>query len=360
MRPLVSASIESLTPYVAGKPIEELARERGITDAVKLASNENPFGASPRAIEALVALATEVHRYPDARVHNLREKLAQRLGVTPSELVFGNGSNELLELVLTTFTEPGDHVVFAEPSFVVYRLAASAHGLAQTAVPLRDYRHDLEAMSQAITDETRVVFVANPNNPTGTHVSRAELSRFLRDLPSSVVAVLDEAYFEYATAEDYPDGLELRDLHERLLVVRTFSKAYGLAGLRLGYAVGPIELCGYVERVRAPFNVNALVQAAAVAALDDVDHLRHCRKENAKERRRVSAGLERLGLRVVPSQANFVLVELGRPAAEIFDRLLDRGVITRCVPPSSEALRISIGTPAENARLLAALEEVLA
>jgi histidinol-phosphate aminotransferase len=359
MSRLVTPSIETLQPYVAGKPLEELARERGVTDAVKLASNENPLGPSPKVLAALQHALPEIHRYPDANAFELRQQLADFLGVGPDQVVFGNGSNEVIELVVRTFSAPGEHVVFAEPAFVVYRMAALAQGVDFTAVPLRDFRHDLPALAAAITPKTRIVFIANPNNPTGTYVTRSEVEQFLVAVPKEVIVVLDEAYFEYATAADYPDGLQLGPLHERLLVLRTFSKAYGLAGLRLGYAVGPSLLCGYMERVRAPFNANSLAQVAARAALADRDHLQRAVELNQRERQRVSAALLALGLAPMQSEANFVCVDLKRPAAPIFDRLQDHGVITRVAGPLSTALRISVGTVEENSRMLTALQRVL-
>jgi histidinol-phosphate aminotransferase len=214
-------------------------------------------------------------------------------------------------------------------------------------------------MAQAVEERTSLVFIANPNNPTGSYVTQGELHAFLEQLPPDVVAVVDEAYFEYANASDYPDALSLRHLHERLVVLRTFSKAYGLAGLRLGYAVAPAELCDYINRVRAPFNANSLAQVAALAALRDEAHLEHCIQLNTEQRERTAAALTDRGLKVVPSQANFVLVELGRPAAPVFEALLDEGVITRLVPPLPQALRISVGTPSETDRLLRAMEKVL-
>ncbi len=359
--PLVTPGIESLRPYEAGKPVEELARELGVTDAVKLASNENPLGPSPRAVEAARAALADANRYPDAAAYRLREKLAAHHGVDMGELIQGNGSNELIELLVRTFTTPADHIVFAEPAFVVYRLASLAHGTPFTAVPLRDYTHDLEAMAAAVTDRTRLLFVANPNNPTGTHVGRRALERLLRDLPPQVIVVMDEAYIEYADAEDYPDSLELRGLRERLVTLRTFSKIYGLAAMRVGYAVGPAELVGYMNRVRAPFNVNAPAQAAAIAAIDDVEHVERSRSENKAQRARLLVALADLpGVKVVPSQANFVFVDVGRSARDVYDKLLRKGVIVRTLGPLATSLRITVGRPAENDRLLAALQEVLA
>jgi len=359
MKPLVTPMIAALVPYEAGKPIEELAREVGVTDAIKLASNENPFGPSPLAMEAIAGAVASLHRYPDASAFRLRERLAARLGVTLPEVIQGSGSNELLELLVRTFTTPADHVVFAEPSFVVYRLAAMAHGVPFTAVPLRDGVHDLEAMAAAVTPKTRLLFVANPNNPTGTHVGRAALERLLREVPPDVVVAIDEAYFEYADAPDFPDSLTLRGLRERLVVLRTFSKIYGLAALRVGYAVGPAEIVDYMNRVRMPFNVGTLGQVAALAALDDTAHVQKSRDQNRAGRAELSRALAGMGLAPLPSQANFVYVDLGRPARSVYDALLRKGVIVRPFGGAPTALRITVGTSDENARLIRALGEVL-
>lgn len=357
MRPVVSEGINQLRPYVPGKPVEEVARELGITNATKLASNENPLGPSPKALGAAATALANIHRYPDAASFSLRARLASVLGVRAEELVFGNGSNELLDVVVRTFCQPGDHVVFADPAFVVYEMTALASNLPYTSVPLQDFRHPLRAMAAACNDRTRVVFVANPNNPTGTYVTHAEVVDFLSRVPKETFVVLDEAYFEFATANDYPDGLKLRDLHERLIVLRTFSKAYALAGLRVGYGVLAPQYADYMNRVRAPFNVNSLAQAAAVAALEDVEHLRKGIELNTSERQRVSEALLALGLSVVPSQANFVYVSLPGQAKALGDRILQHGVITRTTSP--DGLRVSIGLPEENDRFLSVLREVL-
>lgn len=357
MQRVVSKGIERLKPYVPGKPVDEVARELGIPHAIKLASNENPLGASPKALEAAARALSETHRYPDAAAFELRQVLAKKLDVPPTELIFGNGSNELLDLIVRTFCQPGDHVVFAEPAFVVYEMSALASNLEYTAVPLVDFRHPLEAMAAACRPDTRVVFIANPNNPTGTYVTRAEVEAFLRAVPDEAFVVLDEAYFEYATAADYPDGLELRSLHERLVVLRTFSKAYGLAGLRAGYGVLPAEYADYVNRVRAPFNLSSVAQAAAIAALEDEAHLRRGVELNTQERERVTAALIRRGVRAVPSQANFVYIDAPGRARALGDAILKRGVITR--PTSADGLRVSIGLPEENDRFLECLEAVL-
>ena len=359
MKPWVTPNIESLVAYEAGKPIEELARELGIHDAVKLASNENPLGPSPRAMEAVRAHLHGCHRYPDAAAWALREKLAGRHGLPMTEIVQGNGSNELIELTIRSFTTPAHHVVFATPSFAMYPLACMAHGTPFSAVPLVNETHDLDAMLAAVTPDTRLFIVANPNNPTGTHVGKEALRRALRRLPPEVIVVMDEAYVEYADAPDYADALGLRAERESLIVLRTFSKIHGLAALRVGYAVGPAPLIDYMNRVRAPFNVNGLGQVAALAALDDLEHVEKSRSMNRTERARVSTELGRLGLTVTPSQANFVWVDLGRPGREIYQRLLYKGVIVRPIGNGNH-VRITVGTPPENQRLFDALSEVLA
>jgi histidinol-phosphate aminotransferase len=357
---LVIPTIEQLAPYEGGKPIEELAREFGITDAVKLASNENPLGPSPRALEAARQVLGGANRYPDGAAYELRAKLAKKHGVGMDEILLGAGSNELLDLAVRTFCTPAEHVVFAEPAFVVYRIAALAGGVPFTAVPLTSgLVHDLPAMAAAVTPTTRIMFVANPNNPTGTHVGRAAVEKLLREVPPDVIVVMDEAYFEYADAADYPDSLQLRGLRERLLVLRTFSKIYGLAAFRVGYAVGPSVLIDYMNRVRAPFNVSTLGQAAAAAALDDQDHVDTARALNQQERARVSEALRGRGLSVTPSQANFVLVDVKRPARAVYDALLRKGVIVRPFASLPTSLRVTVGTARENDRFLSALSEVL-
>lgn len=359
MSPLVTPSIEKLRPYEAGKPIEELTRELGIQDVVKLASNENALGPSPKALSAMQAALAESHRYPDASAFRLREKLAATLGVSADDIIQGNGSNEILDLLVRTFTTSAHHIVFGAPSFVVYEIAALAQGVPYTAVPLRNDVHDLPRMVEAVRPNTRLMFIANPNNPTGTYVPRTEIEKLLRDTPAEVIVAVDEAYFEYADAPDYPDCLALRGLRERLVVLRTFSKIYGLAALRVGYAVAPSELVGYMNRVRAPFNVSTLGQVAAVAALDDVEHLEKSRRLNREGRERLDKELTAMGLEVTPSQANFVYVDLGRPARPVYERLLRLGVIVRPFGALPDKVRITVGTPAENERLLRALSEAL-
>src|SRR5664279_2472955 len=303
---LVIPTIEQIAPYEAGKPLETLERELGVTNAIKLASNENPLGPSPLALQAVQRALPSVHRYPDAAAWALRERLSSRLGVPMNNIMHGNGSSELLDLALRTFVAPGQHVILAEPSFVMYRILCLAQGAPFTAVPLRDLTHDLEAMAGAVTDKTRLMFIANPNNPTGTHVGRAAMEGLLRGIAPEVIVVVDEAYTEYADAPDFPNAIELRGLREHLIVARTFSKIYGLAAQRIGYAVAPSKLIDYMNRVRPPFNVGTLGQVAALAALDDTEHVERSRELNRIERARLHVELGRLGLRVAPSQANFI------------------------------------------------------
>ncbi len=359
MEPPVTPKIEQLRPYVGGKPIEELARERGLSDIVKLASNECALGPSPLAIEAAHKALSDVHRYPDGAGFRLRSAIARAHGVTMEEVVHGNGSNEILELVVRTFMTPEHHIVFGAPSFSMYPVIAASHNTSWTAVPTDTaLTHDLEGIRRAVRPNTRVIFIDNPNNPTGTHVGRAAVEKFLREVPEEVIVVMDEAYFEFADAEDYPDCLRLRDTRERLIVLRTFSKAYGLAGFRVGYGIGPKNLVGYLHRLRAPFNVGVVSQEAAIAALEDDQYLRKVVDLNNSERARMSAALRKKGRTVYPSQTNFILVDFGVPKAELYDKLLGEGVIVRPIPGLETHLRISIGTMAENDRLLQALDKV--
>lgn len=356
---LVTDSIERLVPYQAGKPIEELARELGVDNPIKLASNENPLGPSPRALRAAKEALSEVHRYPDGAGYALRKALAERHGVPLEEVLHGHGSNELIELIMRTFTTHEHHVVFGTPAFAMYPVTAMAHGVEFTAVATRDYQHDLTGMLEAVRPNTRLVIIDNPNNPTGTYVGREAVERFLREVPAQVIVVMDEAYFEYADAPDYPDCLKLRQLRERLIVLRTFSKIYGLAGFRVGYAIGPARLLGYVNRLRAPFNVGIVGQRAARAALTDEVHVEKSHRLNLNERRRLTRELGKMNVQVTPSQANFVFCNFARPAQEIYETMLRRGVILRPFAKLPSALRITVGTEEENTRMLQALGEVL-
>lgn len=360
MEPLVPPNVDRLIPYSPGKPVEELERELGITNAVKLASNESPMGPSPAVVEAIRKAASEVHRYPDASTYALRRDLAAHHDVPMDDLCVGNGSNELIDLLCRTFGSPDEHAVFGDPSFVCYWLGCTAANMPFTKVPLRDHvAWDVDALLAAVTPKTKLLFVAHPNNPTGAHVPRDDLRRLLSELPPRVLAVVDEAYVEFADASDFESALSMRDLRERLVVLRTFSKAYGMAGLRIGYAIAPNDVVGYLNRVRAPFNVNAIAQAAARAALKGRAHVEKYVAMNRTERARIGRGLAELGLRVAPSQANFVLADFGMPGGDVYDRLLRMGVIIRPMPPPIGTwLRITVGLPEENDRLLLAVREL--
>jgi histidinol-phosphate aminotransferase len=361
--PLVPPHVASLTPYVPGKPIEEVEREYGVSNVAKLASNENALGPAPRAVAAAREACTQLHLYPDGSAFHLKAALAAKLRVGADEIAVGNGSNELLELLVRTFVAEGEEVLTAAQSFVVYRLAAQAHGRTCVEVPLREHRYDLPAIAERLSARTKVVFLANPDNPNGTYFGAAELERFLAAVPPHVLVVLDEAYVEFVTARDFPDGLAVRARHPNVVVCRTFSKIYGLAGLRLGYAVASPEIVAYLDRVRAPFNVNLVAQAAGIAALADDEHVARSRALAASELPFLADGLRALGAVPVPSQANFVFADFpGRPAPQLFDALLRQGVVVRPMHGYGfpTAQRITVGLRSENEKLLAALRKVLA
>ena len=358
--------IAAIKPYVPGKSLEELERELGITGAIKLASNENPLGPAPAAVEAMQRAAQRAHLYPDGAAFALKRALAARLGTGLEELAVGNGSNELLTLMVRTFCQPGDHAVVPTCSFVAYRVILQAAGIPWTDAPLRPgYQPDVDALLEACEPTTRLLFLANPNNPTGTYLGAEGLRRLLEQTPPEVLVVIDEAYDAYVQAEDYVSALEMRDLRERLIVTRTFSKVYGLGGARCGWAVGPAELIDYVNRVREPFNCNALAQAAATAALGDDDFVRRSVELNEAGRQVLEAGLAELEDREVswtPSQTNFLLVHLGqRQGTRIYDRMLRQGVIVRPMTGYGleHSVRITIGTEDQCHRCLGALERAL-
>jgi len=358
----VNPALKDLPVYQPGRPIEEVARELGLpaADIIKLASNENPLGPSPAALRAIQQLLPTLHLYPDGNAYYLKQRLAAKLGVTPQHLILGNGSNEIIEFVGHALLSPGTAAVVSRYCFVVYPLVTLLFGARLVTVPARHYGHDLPAMLRAITPDTRVVFVANPNNPTGTVASAAELTAFVEQVPPQVVLALDEAYLEFL---DQPaDFLPLiRDgRRPNLLLMRTFSKIYGLAGLRIGYGIGCPELIAALEKVRQPFNTNAVAQAAALAALDDTEHVRRTRENNAAGLRFLQEACQRMGLEFIPSAANFLLVRVG-DGARVFDALQRRGVIVRPMGGYQlpEWVRITVGTPAENARCIAELQNVL-
>lgn len=360
---LAQPGVQKLSPYVPGKPVEELARELSLDPAgiVKLASNENPLGPSPKVLDAIRAELSELTRYPDGNGFALKQRLAERYSVGINQVTLGNGSNDILELVARAYLAPGLNAVFSEHAFAVYPIATQAVGAEGRAVPARKWGHDLDAMAAAIDENTRVVFVANPNNPTGTWFDAAALGGFLARVPEHVLVVLDEAYIEYAEGQELPDGLAFLADYPNLLVSRTFSKAYGLAALRVGYAISSPVIADVLNRVRQPFNVNSLALAAACAALDDVDYLLASRKANDAGMLQLETGFRQLGLEWIPSRGNFIAVDFARDAAPINQALLREGVIVRPMAGYGMPtfLRISIGTEQENARFLDVLRQVL-
>ena len=358
----VADHISRLRPYVPGKPIEEVQRELGLTDVIKLASNENPLGPSPRALEALTAAAAGVALYPEGSAPALRRAVSQAVGMPEDTLVFGNGSDEVLHLLAVTFLQPGDEIVQGAPSFSMYEIYATQCNAVSIKVPLRDFTHDLDAMADAITDKTRMVFIANPNNPTGTLVRREAVARFLDRIPRDVLVVLDEAYDEYVSDPEKPDLRSLVLEGRNIVILHTFSKAYGLAGLRVGYGIMRPETAALLNRVRSPFNVNLPAQAAATAALADEEHVTRTVALNAEGRDYFYAEFERMGLDYVPSEGNFVLVDVGRDARAVFEALQHRGVIIRSAHGMGlpHHIRVTTGTMPQNQRFIAALKEVLA
>jgi len=348
------ANLSAIAPYVPGRPIEEVERELGLHGVSKLASNENPLGPSPKALEAVAKALPDLHRYPDGSAFHLRKALSARFRVPEGRLLIGNGSNELLVLIAQCLLGPGDEVVFAQKSFVVYSLATQLFESTAVPVPLRDLRHDLEAFRRKLTDRTRLVFICNPNNPTGTALPLAKVEAFLSDCPSHTMVVLDEAYFEYVDMPGYADSMSLLDRYSNLAILRTFSKVYGLAGLRVGYGFAHPDLVGAVQKARQPFNVNSLSLVAAEAALGDDEHVRRTVELNARMRRVVVEGLKSLGFSPAPSEANFVYFETPE-AGVLYERVLRKGFILR--PFGSSALRITTGTERETESLMRALRE---
>lgn len=359
---LANAGVSGLQPYQAGKPIEELERELGISNCVKLASNENPLGLSPKAKVAIEAALVDLTRYPDANGFYLKDKLAQRFGLDAAGITLGNGSNEVIDLLFHTFVSPGDEVIYAQYSFIVYALATQAHGADAVVVPAKAWGHDLEAMLAAVSDKTKLICIANPNNPTGTVLPPDELEAFIAKVPQHILVVLDEAYNEYMDPALRADSAAWVKRFPNLVVTRTFSKAYGLAGLRLGYAITTPELASVLNRVREPFNANSLALVAAQATLDDEAYLQRAVELNRREMARYERFFDELALAFIPSSGNFITVDLGAPAAPVYQALLREGVIVRPIAGYGmpNHLRISIGAEAENDRFFTALRKVLA
>ncbi|MEQ1544081.1 histidinol-phosphate transaminase [Methyloglobulus sp.] len=358
---LTVAGVRQLVPYVAGKPIEELERELGLTNIIKLASNENPLGPGKKALAAIQGALLKLTLYPDGNGFNLKSALAKKYALNANQITLGNGSNELLELVARAFLQPRLEAMFSEHAFAVYPIVTQAVGASAVIIPALNYGNDLDAMAARVSDKTRVIFIANPNNPTGTLLSQVELQRFISVLPKHCLCVLDEAYFEFINEQDRINSIDWLKTNPNLIITRTFSKAYGLAGLRIGYGLSSPEIADILNRVRQPFNNNALALAAAEAALGDDEYLQQTIAVNTQGMTDLTDGFKALGLEWIPSAGNFVSVDLKRPGQPVYEALLRKGVIVRPVANYGlpNHLRISIGTPTENQFFLKALAEAL-
>ncbi len=358
---LARKGILSLKPYVPGKPIEEVQREFGLKELIKLASNENSTGPSPEVIRAIEGELDKIFRYPDPPCTVLRSALAEKLGVTEEMITLSNGCDNIIYMIGAAFINEGDEVIMAEPTFTVYEAVTRIMGGSPVPVPLRSYTHDLEEMAQRIGPRTKLVFLCNPNNPTGTLVPKGALHRFLGHLTDRVILVLDEAYFDYVSEKDYPEGTSLFRDDLNLIVLRTFSKIYGLAGLRIGFAVAQGDLIGLMERVRDPFPVNRIAQAAGLAALRDEDHVERVLRTNEEGKAFLYQEFERLKIDYVPTQANFIFVDFNRDSREIYNALLQEGIIIRpgFIWEYPTSARITIGTMDENRRFIEKLEGIL-
>jgi histidinol-phosphate aminotransferase len=352
----VCESILSLTPYQGGRPISEIQREYGLSNVIKLASNENPLGVSKKVQEAIKSAVTQIGRYPDGNGYYLKDALAKKLSVSAKSITLGNGSNDILELIPRAYVcSKDDEVIFSQYAFVVYPLVTKAIGAKAIVTPANDFGHDLNAMYEAITDKTKVIFIANPNNPTGTLLSNEEIYNFLKKVSNEIIVVLDQAYIEYLDVEDvYIDWL--KDF-PNLIITRSFSKAYGLAGLRVGYSISSEEIADYLNRIRQPFNVNLIAQEAAIAALSDADFLAESVKVNSDGLLQLEEGFRSLGLKFIKSHANFISVKVSN-SMELNQKLLEKGIIVRPVE-MNDYLRISVGTYAENAKFLEVLKEII-
>jgi histidinol-phosphate aminotransferase len=361
MKKLTHKGIEDLIPYPPGKPIEELERELGITGSIKLASNENPLGPSPIAVNAIMDKVSTLNRYPDGSGYYLKTMLSKKFGVPFEQIVLGNGSNEIIELIVRTFLSPAEHVVQAFPTFLVYEKIVKGAGCRIISVPLSDFRIDLNRMAEAITPETKIVFICNPNNPTGSVLRMDEMRDFLDRIPKDIIVALDEAYIEFASDEKAANGLDLLTDYPLLCVLRTFSKLYGLAGLRIGYGFASAKLVDYINRVRQPFNAGTLAQAAATAALADVEFVSRTLKLVREGLRYLYNELDDMGLEYIPTQTNFFLIKVPDGGKKVFERMLRQGVIVRAMDAYGlpDYIRINAGLPEENERFIKTLKKVL-
>lgn len=361
MKQLVRKNILNISPYIAGKPIEETKRELGLKDIIKLASNENPIGVCPKAISAIIKNASSVNRYPDSCGFYLKKRLAKQFKIQPSNIVLGNGSDELIDTIIKTFVEDDENVVTSSVTFLEYEIISKVNNRKVITCPLKNFGYDLTGISKRVNRKTKVIFIANPNNPTGTYINRKAFESFAKDLPKGVLVVLDEAYDTFIDVKDFTYGLKYIN-NKNILVLKTFSKAYGLAGLRVGYCLGRPEFTAYMEKVRQPFNVNLLAQAAALASLDDKKFLKDTRKVVLEGKNYLYRELRNLKLSYVPSVANFILMDVRCDGFELFKNMLERGVIVRDMRQYGlkNFIRVTIGTRKENMKLIQVLKKALA
>jgi len=354
--------ISNLKPYIPGKPIEELEREIGIKGSIKLASNENPVGPSPMALRAVMDSlkssnpSNSINRYPDGSGYFLKKALSEKFSVREDELILGNGSNELIDIAVRTFLQPGDEAIMAHPSFIVYPMAVQAIGGRTVQISLKDHAHHLDAMADAITGKTKMIFIANPNNPTGTINKKGEFDRFLDRVSEGILIVVDEAYYEYVTDPDYADSMKHFRAKRDVLVLRTFSKIHGLAGLRIGYGIARRDIILGLNKLRPPFNTSSLAQKAAIYALEDEAHVRNSREINEKGKRYLYRELDSFNIKYVPTEANFIYILLGRDSNLLYNEMLRHGVIVR--PVGSEEIRVTIGLPEENEKFIEVFKKV--
>lgn len=349
----VKRNLSKVKPYVPGRPIEEVKRELGLTNVIKLASNENPYGPSPKVIAAMQKTILNVNRYPDGGCFYLRQALARHLAVKPEQLIFTNGSDELIVIAVRAFVEEGDEVIMSVPTFLIYNIASTVAGAKVKQIPLKDFRYDLAAMKAAVTRRTKMIFLGNPDNPAGSYFTTKELEEFLRGVSKNIAVFIDEAYFEYVDAKDYVDSIALIKKHPNIIVARTFSKMYGLAGLRIGYGIAGSEMIGVLEKLREPFNVNSVAQAAAIACLGDRKYYTDIAGKFREQRTFLRQALQTLGFTTVPSATNFILIKT-QNAGQVADALMKKGVIVRNMQSwgLDDYIRVTIGTDVENKRFL--------
>ncbi len=357
----IKKNILEVKPYIPGKPIEEVKRELGLRQVIKLASNECPLPPSPKVLRAIAQEAKQLNRYPDGGCFKLRQELSKRLKVAANQIIFGNGSDEIIVMAVRVLVADGDEVIVAKPSFLVYEIAAQIAGAVIKTAALKDFRYDLKAMQKAVTAKTRIIFIGNPDNPSSTYIPQGELLKFLKNIRRDICVVIDEAYFEFVDAPDYPDGIELLKEFPNVLATRTFSKMYGLAGLRIGYGIARPEFIEVLERVREPFNVNSLAQAAAIACLNDTSYYRRITTQLNKEKKNYYKNFKQLGLAYVESSTNFILVNVNKDSRQVSQALLKKGVIVRDMDfwGLKNFIRVTVGTPLENKKFMRALKEVV-